>query len=137
MERIDVIVDLAPSRNICGQSRWHRNSHNDRVVWRDNVKRGLERSGLSPGDLVCLRHAAIDWGKAKPLLQEAHIRALGRELRASVSAYFHRGIQLELSATDEACGWIDMGTWSGRGQGTTRLTLDVIERVESRRGARV
>lgn len=115
----EIVIPMVPSKNILGQSRWWRNSHNDREVWRHRVHDAVK--DVEPYTLFYAR-VICDWqGRSKPVTSSSLIEAIEKE---TVDALREAGVHA-------AVGEVEVQQ-SGRGQGETRIVLDgwTVERCE-------
>lgn len=104
----EIIIPMVPSRNILRGDGWWRNAHNDRVVWRERVKRAMD--GVVPNTY---QNASVvfDWG-SRPMPRigvHSAVDVLGEAMseHGMVVRFCHAELQQ-----------------SGRGQGETRVVLE-------------
>lgn len=113
--RHELTIPMVPSKNILGQSRWHRNSHNDRLVWQRKVAEAVDAAGLT--GTWTLAWVEVTWGRRKPTLRDPEHEAIWKESVVALA-----GAGLDIWSDD--IWMVDASAWTGRGAGTTRLVLD-------------
>lgn len=111
---ITLTIPMVPSKNILGQSRWHRNSHNDRLVWQRKVAEAVDAAGLAGAWM--LWHVEIDWGRRRPTIREKERDAVWDECVAALTL-------AGLAMTTDGLWTVDDRVWTGVGAGVTRIKL--------------
>lgn len=108
----EIVIPMVPSRNILSGTGWWRNSHNDRVVWRQRVAEAVRDV---PRDESYVVQVECDWqARPKPVTNWDLIIGIRREL---VEALGEAGLR---GRVQDVC--IEQ---TGRGaKGETRLYLE-------------